>query len=137
MGLFKLPPLQKEKKKSNKLNLKKGETINSLVEIATKLVDEKLADYKNASQCITDIEDLKQFFNDTNEFIAIDTETTGLDVFQDELVGISLCNGKQALYIPVNHKSSLYQARLDNQIPIQQIKDFFDDIFKTKKLNWI
>lgn len=138
MGLFKLPPVQKETKtNSNKIKLKKGQTISSLVEIAKKLVDEKLADYRDASKCITNIEDLKEFFNNTNELIGIDTETTGLDTLLDKLVGISLCNGKQAVYIPVNHISSIYQTRLENQIPIQQLKDFFGEIFKNKNYKWI
>lgn len=62
----------------NKLKLKKGESIESLVSIANKLVDEKLKKYKDASKCITDINDLKQFFESTNDIIAIDTETTRL-----------------------------------------------------------
>lgn len=60
-----------------------------------------------------------------------------LDTLLDKLVGISLCNGKQAVYIPVNHISSIYQTRLENQIPIQQLKDFFGGIFKNKNYKWI
>lgn len=62
----------------NKLKLKKGESIESLVSIANKLVDEKLKKYKDASKCITDINELKRFFESTNDIIAIDTETTRL-----------------------------------------------------------
>lgn len=82
MPLFEItPPVVKTKQKTggSKVKLKKGETISSLIETAKKLVEEKLGDYKDASKCITDINDLKRFFDETEEnaIIAVDTETTG------------------------------------------------------------
>ena len=82
MPLFEItPPVIKPKQKTegSKVKLKKGETISSLIETAKRLVEEKLGDYKNASKCITDINDLKRFFDETEEnaVIAVDTETTG------------------------------------------------------------
>ena len=111
------------------IKLKKGETLASLIETAKKIVEEKLGKYKNTSKCVIDINELKQFFNETEDIIGIDTETTGLNYFTDELVGISLCNGKQAIYIPVNHKSSLYNTRLKNQMdPVPLIELFREEI---------
>ena len=65
------------KKKTSKIKLKKGETISSLVEVAKKLVEEKLKNYKDTSRCITDIEDLKKFYDETPDGaeIGVDTET--------------------------------------------------------------
>ena len=139
MPLFKIPEKKQKQdtKKESNIKLKKGQDIDDLILTAKKLVEEKLGEYKNLSLCVTNIEDLKKFFDETNDIIGIDTETTGLNIFTDELVGISLCNGKQAIYIPVNHKSNLYHVRLNNQIDPEDIKSLFKEIFATKKLKWI
>lgn len=84
MGLFanidtsKSAP-KKEKNSGSEIKLKKGETISSLIETAKKLVDEKLSNYKDLSKCVTNLDDLKSFFDNTEEDteIGIDTETTG------------------------------------------------------------
>lgn len=60
-----------------------------------------------------------------------------LNTFSDELVGMSLSNGIRNLYIPINHKSSIYRQKLSQQIPEQQIKDFFGNLFKTRKFKWV
>jgi len=99
MALFDLPS-DKSKKQSSKsgsqIKLKKGDTVQSLIETAKKLVDEKLGNYKKMSRCVTNVEDLQSFFDETpeNAYMAIDTETTGLNTFTDTLVGVCLCNRK-------------------------------------------
>lgn len=141
--LFAIPKKETKKTTKNtmqeKITLKKGQTLDMLIEAARKIVGEKLSNYKDVSKAILDIADLQQFFDETpeNGVIGIDTETTGLNTFTDELVGISLCNGKQALYIPLNHKSSFYSMRINTQIPIDQIKEFFGNIFKTRTFKWV
>lgn len=137
MALFDIPVLKEEKKKESSIKLKKGQTIDSLITTAKQLVMEKLGKYKDVSKCITDIEDLKKFFEETNDLIGIDTETTGLNTWSDELVGISLCNGKHAIYIPVNHKSSLYNTRLRNQINPQDIIELFREETQNNKYKWL
>lgn len=142
MPLFEMPKKSTKSNKSSSVNqpnikLKKGQTIDDLVLTAKQLVEEKLKDYKDASKCITNKEDLINFFNNSEDIIGIDTETTGLNFLTDQLVGISLCNGKEAVYIPINHKSSLYNIRLLNQIAINDIKEIFGNIFKTKNYKWI
>ena len=142
MPLFEMPKKSTKSNKSSSVNqpnikLKKGQTIDDLVLTAKQLVEEKLKDYKDVSKCITNKEDLINFFNNSEDIIGIDTETTGLNFLTDQLVGISLCNGKEAVYIPINHKSSLYNIRLLNQIAINDIKEIFGNIFKTKNYKWI
>lgn len=119
------------------IKLKKGETLASLIETAKKIVAEKLGKYKDTSKCVIDINELKQFFNETEDIIGIDTETTGLNYFTDELVGISLCNGKQAIYIPVNHKSSLYNTRLKNQMDPTSLIELFKEETKNPNYKWV
>ena len=60
-----------------------------------------------------------------------------LNIFTDELVGISLCNGKQSIYIPINHKSSTYKTKVPGQIEETKIKEIFGNIFKTKQYKWV
>lgn len=54
-------------------------------------------------QVVTTKEELAKFLHDNKE-LGIDTETTGLDVFKSELVGISLGNDTKCIYIPLKHK---------------------------------
>lgn len=55
--------------------------------------------------------------------IAIDTETTGLNAMEAELVGISLSvDGQTGYYIPVMHRNTL-------QLPLQQVMDALKPAF--------
>ena len=52
-----------------------------------------------------------------NGVIAIDTETTGLDCMNDEVVGSCLYTpGEKAIYVPHKHKSYITSQYLNNQI---------------------
>lgn len=142
MALFELPKELKTKKKQDdtpNIKLKKGQTIQDLINEARRLVNEKLANYKDASKCITDIEDLKRFFEETPDGteIGFDTETTGLNFYQDHIVGLSLCNGKDALYVPINHKSPLYNTKLKGQILEQDIINLFREMTQQRNYKWI
>lgn len=120
-----------------KIKLKKGQTIETLIESARQLVNEKLGAYRDRSKCVTDIEELKKFFNQTEELISIDTETTGLNPFSDQLVGICLGNDKESIYVPINHKSPLYNNRLKNQISEDDIKELFKQEIQNENYKWI
>ena len=80
---------------------------------AIKLVEEKLSDEKDKYLYITSYQELSDYvFNGLNAKIvtdiAIDTETTGLNCFEDRVVGFSLQRrGKKACYIPVLHRDFL------------------------------
>lgn len=123
--------------KSSNVKLKKGQTITTLIESAKQIVNEKLGKYKDTSKCVITIEELQKFFDETTDIIGIDTETTGLNYFTDELVGISLCNGKQAIYIPVNHKSSLYNTRLRMQMDPEPLIKLFEKEIQNTNYKWI
>lgn len=141
MPLFEIAKKVKEEtpKTGSKIKLKKGQTINDLIEQARRIVEEKLKDYKETSKCVINIEDLQQFFNQTpdNSIVGIDTETTGLNQFSDTLVGVSLCNGKDSLYIPLNHKSVVYNIRIDNQMNPNTFKEYMGNIFKTRTFKFV
>ena len=62
-----------------------------------------------------------------NGIISIDTETTGLDPLQDDIVGICIYTpGMKGAYIPLNHKSYITQAKVENQLPIDFVKKEFE-----------
>lgn len=146
-GLFNIPDIHSNKAKTtrrrtdpvnnNKIKLKKGQTINDLILTARQLVEEKLGKYKDTSKCVTDIMELENFFKTTNDVIAIDTETTGLNIFSDEIVGLSVCNGKECLYVPLNHKSPVYQSRLKNQINPDDVKNLMLDVIQDSRYKWV
>ena len=147
MALFEIPKAYVEQKEKNKVTekpkevnfkLKKGETLDTLILAARKLVEEKLGKYKDTSKCVLDEKDLIRFFDETpeNGIIGIDTETTGLNTFTDTLVGISVCNGVEALYIPINHISTI-TGRLKSQISPDKIKEIFGNVFKNREFRWV
>ena len=87
MALFATPSKEeiKEQQKQNKksgssIELKKGQTVDTIIEMARNIVEEKLGKYKDTSRCVIDVEDLQSFFDETpeNAYVAIDTETTRL-----------------------------------------------------------
>lgn len=98
MALFELPSEEeiKSKQKKNKksgssIELKRGQTVNAIVEMARQLVEEKLGKYKDMSRCVINAEDLQSFFDETPDgaYVGIDTETTRLiqaEYKQGELV---------------------------------------------------
>lgn len=142
LALFKIPENVQSKQKQEtgpNLKLKKGQTIQDLINEARRLVMEKLGNYKDVSKCITDINDLKKFFDETPDGteIGFDTETTGLNFYQDQIVGLSLCNGKDALYVPINHKSAIYGTKLRGQIPEDDIRNLFKDMTTNRNYNWL
>ena len=145
MPLFEIPKAYVEKTSKNveeqpktTFKLKKGETLDTLIIAARKLVEEKLGNYKDTSKCVLEEIELQRFFDETPDdgIVGIDTETTGLNTFTDKLVGISVCNGKQALYIPINHISTI-TGRLKNQISPDRIKDIFGKVFSTRNFKWV
>lgn len=62
---------------------------------------------------------------------SFDTETTGLDVYRDHLVGMSigLKNGR-AFYIPIGHS----YLGCPDQIPLNLIKELFNPLFADSKI---
>ena len=55
-------------------------------------------------QCIKSIEELKTILSTPTNYMAFDTETTGLNPEEIDIVGYSFClDGKSAYYVPVWH----------------------------------
>lgn len=89
-------------------------------------VQENLSEYRNDYIILTKEEEIHNYFESirANGICAIDTETTGLNYFQDKIVGICLfTEGQKASYIPLNHISSIYQTRINGQADIELVKN--------------
>lgn len=90
--------------------------------------------------CIKSIDELRQVIltNKDNPIVAFDTETTGLNMDECELVGYSFCcNGIDAYYVPVNHAS--YKLNEEDEIEYndslgEQAVDIFYKFLQTRKL---
>ncbi|MVO15476.1 DNA polymerase I [Parasedimentitalea huanghaiensis] len=64
---------------------------------------------RNAYTCVTSAEELQPWIDQIQQrgWVAVDTETTGLDSMVVDLVGISLCvEPGQACYIPLTHREA-------------------------------
>jgi len=82
-------------------------------------VDALLGKYADDYEIITTVERLLEYVRFANNvgYIAIDTETTGLDPMQDRIVGLCLyTKGATGAYIPINHTSYITGERVDNQM---------------------
>lgn len=66
MALFEIPKeITNKNTTKNKVKLKKGQTLYDLIDQAEKIVNEKLGNYKQASKCVTNLNDLQRFFDET------------------------------------------------------------------------
>ena len=85
---------------------KKIKGLDDIIEQARKMSEK----YGDRYICITDADELKQYIDKCieNKRVAIDTETTGLDIFNDQIVGFSLYTaGMKACYVPLKHLSRM------------------------------
>ena len=88
--------------------------------------------------CVQELGTLQNWISKISErgWVAVDTETTGLDDMEAELVGICLCvEVGEACYIPLNHKSGdddLFGGNklAPNQLPLQKVLELLKPIFE-------
>lgn len=107
---------------------KKSGSLSSKIKFIRDFVEQYLGKYKDRYICIRDIDTLHNYVDTclVDGRLALDTETTGLNVFKDKIVGISLTskNNKPA-YIPINHV--VYNIAdntftlVENQLTIEQV----------------
>ena len=91
---------------------------------------------------IDNLEELNNFvaqimkYNDATKPIAIDTETTSLNPFKAELVGLGFCFGeslKDIVYIPIGHKNKEDGLIEINQLKIEEVIFALQDWFSSNE----
>ena len=143
-GFFNLPSAECTKKKDQQLLKKASSPVKSVSTTAvtlkgsTKLIDRinaittvvksKFAGKEDELELITTEDHLIEYIDKCieNNVISIDTETTGLDPFLDNIVGICIYTPElKSAYIPINHISYITEQKCANQLPIDFLHDQF------------
>ena len=80
-------------------------------------------------EAITTVDALDKFLSHITNIIAIDTETTGLDINTDKIVGISLAaSDSYGVYIPIRHRTPSKDLFGDNTAAPNQLS--IDTVYK-------
>lgn len=120
------------KSKSTRISaptIKGGNDILSRINQIKATVETNLGQYKDEYQVIRDQEILHDFISECigNGYIAIDTETDGLDPLQNNLAGICPYTPNQkSAYIPINHISYITGQKAGNQLPADFVVSEFN-----------
>jgi len=135
MPLFEVPQLSTKAKdiellKKAKTRTKVTTTTKSSGNLVNKintikaLVETHLGKFADETIIIQDEQTLSDYIDKCleNGICAIDTETTGLDPLQDELVGVGIYTpGEKTSYIPINHISYVTGQRVKNQLDLEVV----------------
>ena len=126
---------------SKEINIASNKTKNS--ELST--LNETKEIPKIEPKIIDNLEELNNFVaqimnhTDATKPIAIDTETTSLNPFKAELVGLGFCFGeslKDIVYIPIGHKNkedNLIEINQINQLKIEEVIFALQDWFSSNE----
>lgn len=129
--------INKTKSAKTRTSVRTGTNLASQIQTMTMIAESKLVHHKDDYILIRTVEELEEYrkaIADAEE-CAIDTETTGLNPLLVDLVGVCLyVPGKKAAYIPVGHKSHITGQKVNNQIEVKDLIEFFNDL---KDIKWI
>ena len=129
--------VNKAKNAKTRTSVRTGTNLASQIQTMTMIAESKLAHHKDDYILIRTVEELEEYrkaIADAEE-CAIDTETTGLNPLLVDLVGVCLyVPGKKSAYIPVGHKSHITGQKVNNQIELKDLIEFFN---KLKDVKWI
>ena len=136
MPLFKVPKraddkaiAKKSKTRQTTTTVRGGSGLLGQINQIKAMVEKNLGQFKDDYLVIRNQDELHQYFIrcGTNNVVAIDTETTGLDPILDSIVGLCLYTPNQpAVYVPINHTSYVTGARVDNQLTEQDVANELD-----------
>ena len=147
MALFKTPDrlISKDRDKvlagksnqvkvSNTVVKTKGGVLGRIEQI-TATVEKNLGQYTEEYQVIMDQDILHDFITECigNQYIAIDTETDGLDPLLNHIAGICpYTPGQKSAYIPLNHLSYITNTPTPGQLDIDFVASEFKRLFDKK-----
>ena len=130
MDLFSIPGLPSTKEadkkilskatiKTTKAVAKSSKSLSQQIADMKRNVEEHLGEYKDRYICVRDEEALRCFIDKAIEvgYVALDTETTGLNPMLDDIVGFSLFTpGFKAIYVPINHIDYMTKEKVSDQL---------------------
>lgn len=114
---------------------KGGDFVSRIAEIKA-MVSSNLGKYAEESLIINDLDTLHNYVTSAlnQGIISIDTETTGLDPLNDTLVGICIYTpNEKTAYIPLNHISYITMEKVQDQLPISDVKREFERLKDIKE----
>lgn len=126
----------KKKKSAPAVTKSSGGISNQIANIKA-LVEKNLGKFADEYIVIQDEEVLHNYIDTSIKtgVLSIDTETTGLDPLQDDLVGVCIYTpGEQAAYIPVGHKSYITGQPSKNQLSLEAVGNEFQRIVSHVKI---
>lgn len=116
-----------------------GNTIGDRVALIRAKVEQELGNLKDDFLCIQTEEELSNYIDkciENNKF-SFDTETSGLDYINCDLVGFSLYTpGMKACYVPVGHKSFVDNLIKDNQLSLEIVNKQLSRLQNIPAIMW-
>ena len=115
-----------DKIKNSKKSKVKVNSIIDLLEIIKQDVNTHLGEYTEKYEKIVTMQQLDDYIEHANKvgYIAIDTETMGLNPLTDQIVGICLYTpGQKASYIPINHVDYFSNIRINEQLTEEMCRE--------------
>ena len=112
-----------------------GNDLLSRIEAIKAMVDRSLGQYRDEYIVINQEEVLHDYITECigNGYIAIDTETDGLDPLQNKLAGICPYTiGQKGAYIPLNHISYITNERSKDQLDMSFVMSEFQRLLAKK-----
>ena len=113
------------------ITIKGGGDLFSRISTIKAMVEKHLGYLQDEFIVIQNEEQLHDYISTCihNHVISIDTETTGLDPMQNDIVGICIYTPEQkGAYIPVHHRSYITNTFVENQLPVSTLKSEFQRI---------
>lgn len=111
-----------------KTTVKKSGSLYEKIKAICDLVEQKLGHLADEFENIFTEERLHEYISTAinNGYIALDTETTGLDPITDKIVGACIYTpNEKPAYVPINHVSLITSQRLGNQLTNEQVAKEF------------
>ena len=121
--------VKKAKEEKRQETKKKSNALLDIINDIRKDVDTNLGEFKDQYQIIYDLSKFEEFIDKANEigYIAIDTETTGLNPLVDKIVGLCLyVPDEKPTYVPINHVDYITSERYEEQLTEEQLKHGMD-----------
>lgn len=146
MALFELP--QRASKKSDiiiakksvtvakpKVQIKGGNSLFDRIKAIESMVERSLGQYKDEYIVINQEEVLHDYISECigNGYVALDTETDGLDPLLNTIAGICpYTYGQKGAYIPLNHVSYITNQKAKGQLSVDFVISEFNRLLEKK-----